>query len=188
MKSYYYKCIGQKAIKFESFTLEAVQPQHIQNIRAWRNGQIEVLRQKETLSRIEQTQYFKNHVWSELDKDEPKQILFSFFLNDKLIGYGGLVHISWSNLSAEISYLCDTSLVNQDTKYREYLLSFLKIITSLSFKNLKLKRLFTETYSFRKYQIKILEEYGLIYESINYRSYNVNGRYYDSIIHSILND
>jgi RimJ/RimL family protein N-acetyltransferase len=188
LKSYYYKCIGQQIIKFENFSLEAVQPKYIQNIRVWRNTQIEVLRQKETLSRIEQTQYFKNHVWPELDKDEPRQILFSFFLNDILIGYGGLVHISWSNLSAEISYLCDTSLVNQETIYRKYLLSFLKILTNLSFKNLQLKRLFTETYSFRKNQIKILEEHGLNYESIRYRSCNINGRYYDSIIHSILND
>lgn len=182
-----YKCLKENNFENGEYTIEAVLPEHIEKIRQWRNEQMDVLRQSKAISKEQQIMYYEKHIWPELKNDEPKQILLSFLSNNKLIGYGGLVHISWEHLRAEISFICDPRIVGQVKIYRMCFLKFLEMIRDLSFKTLRLNRLFTETYSFRKDQISILEDFGMDIESVLKSNYKINGKYCDSVIQSVIN-
>ena len=109
------------------------------------------------------------------------------YSNNKLIGYGGSVHISWEHLRAEISFICDPRIVGQVEIYRMCFLKFLEMIRDLSFKTLGLNRLFTETFSFRKDQISILVDFGMDIECVLKSSYKINGKYCGSVIQSVIN-
>ena len=187
MTDHFYKCLPKRTYQMGEYSTGAVQPEHIEIIRQWRNEQMDVLRQSKAISKEQQIMYYEKHIWSELKNDEPKQILLSFLSNNKLIGYGGLVHISWEHLRSEISFICDPRIVGQIKKYRMCFLKFLEMIRNLSFKTLGLNRLFTETFSFRKDQISILEDFGMDIEGVLKSSYKINGKYCDSVIQSVIN-
>ena len=67
-----------------------------------------VLRQSNPISKEEQIQYYEKNIWSELNNDYPDKILLSLKHDNKLIGYGGFVNISWPNSRGKISFLLDT--------------------------------------------------------------------------------
>ena len=186
MTDHFYKCLKKITYQMGEYSTETVQPGHIELIRQWRNEQMDVLRQSKAISERQQIEYFEKHVWPELNKNQPKQILLSFFSKNKLIGYGGLVNISWDHLRAEISFLCDPRVVGKVQIYRKCFLNFLEIIRDLSFKTLGLNRLYTETFSFRKTQISILEDFGLDIEGVLKSSYKINGKFCDSVIQSVI--
>jgi len=183
-----YKCLKEKTFKNGEYTIEAVQPEHIEKIRQWRNKQMDVLRQTHAISREEQIEYFKNNVWLEMGKNQPDKILLSIKIKGKLIGYGGLVYISWDNKRAELSFIIDPSLVLNTKSYNNIFSVYLKMINKVAFKNLGLKRLFTETYDFRKEHINILEKNGFIKEG-RLRNHIIHeGERIDSIIHGVIDD
>jgi RimJ/RimL family protein N-acetyltransferase len=183
----FYKCLPQKTYKSEEYVYEAVQHEDIESIRQWRNEQMDVLRQTHAIGREEQIEYFKNNVWPEMGKDQPDKILLSIKSNGKLIGYGGLVNISWTNLRGELSFLIDSNRINNRNIYHKDMEYFIIMIKDLSFKTLSLNRLFTETFSFRKDQISILEDFGMDIEGVLKSSYKINGKYCDSVIQSVIN-
>jgi RimJ/RimL family protein N-acetyltransferase len=61
------------------------------------------------------------------------------------------------------------------------------MLKDLSFNTLGLKRLFTETFSFRKEQISVLVDFGMEIEGVLKSSYKINGKYCDSVIQSVIN-
>ena len=68
------------------------------------------LRQDKPLTEKSQEDYFIGPVARLFDQEKPNQILFSYLKNDKCIGYGGLVHINWIDMNAEISFIVATEL------------------------------------------------------------------------------
>ena len=111
-----YQIIPNKRISDGWLTLRAVERSDIEFIRVWRNEQMDVLRQNDEISEESQIEYFEKNIWPETKKNEPNQILLSIELNGELIGYGGLVHISWLHKRAEISFLLKPEL-EQDHKF-----------------------------------------------------------------------
>ena len=61
-----------------------------EKIRRWRNNQIKILRQNEIIKKDEQIKYFKKNIIINNNKLD----LFAIDINEKLIGYGGLVNVS----------------------------------------------------------------------------------------------
>jgi RimJ/RimL family protein N-acetyltransferase len=181
-----YKCLKNKNFHFNKFKLEPIRVEDIENIRNWRNSQLDVLRQDKIITEEEQIKYFNDHIWPETIKNEPRQILFSYFRNDDLIGYGGLVHISWKDLRAEISFLINPDNLS-DEDYYLFFSSYLTLIKSVAFDDLKFNRLFTETFDIRKFHISILESNGFKREGILKEHVIINGKYVDSIFHGCLN-
>ena len=156
-------------------------------IMEWRNEQIYHLRQTKKLTKIEQDNYFDKHVKSFYASENPSNILFSFLHKNILIGYGGLVHIDWQNMKTEISFLLNTKIKQDKIKYSTCFRIFLNLIKEVSFEELKLNRIFSETYSVRTNQIKELEKNGFIFEGTHRESLRVDSdTFYDSIFHSIL--
>ena len=75
-------------------------------------------------------------------------------MKKKLIGYGGLTNISKIYKTAEISFLLDNTINHNSNIYEKFFTNFLEFIKILSFKQRKIRRLYTETYSFRKNILK----------------------------------
>lgn len=186
MTKYFYKCLTKKKYKSNFYTLEAVQPQHIELIRRWRNKQMDFLRQSSKISKKEQTIYFETYVWPELKNTYPNQILFSFKLNKLIIGYGGLVNLSWIDKKAEMSFLLNNSFLKNDNHYDTHMTNFITLIKNITFNELNFNRLYTETYCFRVSHIKTLCANGFKEEGQMRENIFLKNKYYDSILHSII--
>ena len=152
-----------------------------EEIRIWRNNQREVLRQKDLLTQREQDHYFDGIVRASIAAEFPSQILVSIEDQKNLVAYGGLVHISWEEQRAELSFLTNGLL--GDSLYERYFTVFIKYISSIAKNDLGLHRIYTETYSFRRHHISILEKNGLRKEGELTDHVRVTNRFYDSILH-----
>ena len=141
-------------------SLRAVSLSDIEAIRQWRNAQMDVLRQRAVISMEAQRSYFETHIWPDKVSLHPRQILLAIELGGRLVGYGGLVHIAWQDQRAELSFLLEPRL-EQNSAIREALFSrFLRLVQVLAFAELKLLRLWTETYAHRMEHLRTLEASG----------------------------
>jgi hypothetical protein len=181
-----YTCLKKQLYSIDEFSMRPIQASDIESIRLWRNSQMEILRQKKELTSEDQVRYFNNVVWPSMQLPEPDQILFGFTKNGKLIGYGGLVHISWIDFRAEVSFLLDNELVGDSSLYREYFLIYLDLIRMIAFEGLDFNRLYTETYDIRDAHISILLESGFKLEGRMKEHVFIKGKFVDSLIHGYL--
>lgn len=179
----------QRLIKSHSiYSTKAINPEDIESIRVWRNSQMDVLRQKTEISREQQIEYFDNVIFPEYEKDQPQQVLYSFFENEALVGYGGLVNISWLDKRAEMSFLVDSARAKSSPTYNNDLTAFILITKRIAFEEFDFHRLFVETYSFRTFHIEILERSGFVLEGRMRNHIIENGQFHDSLIHGIVKE
>ena len=181
-----YKCFTQQRVNEFDYSIFPIQKDDVELIRVWRNNQMNVLRQKKRIGKKDQEKYFIKNIWCNLDSDYPPQILMGLYFKDNLIGYGGLVHISWEDKRAEVSFLLNPERMENFELYKKDFTHYLSLIKNLSLKQLKLNKLFSETYAFRERHISILEEAGFKKEGIMKEHIILNGRPIDSIIHGII--
>lgn len=167
-------------------SLRAVESADVEPIRAWRNSQMDVLRQERVIAPQEQLEYFERHVWPEMERANPGQILLGIERGGELIGYGGLVHVSWSNLRAEISFLLSPELESDVDGRAETFARFLRLSQELAFGDLGLRRLFTETFAHRLRHIETLEACGFRREGCMREHVRIGDAAEDSLIHGIL--
>jgi RimJ/RimL family protein N-acetyltransferase len=151
-------------------------------IRIWRNNQKKILRQNKNINTKNQKNYFKNFYKQNCLKKKPQNILFAL-KDKKLIGYGGLTNISWENRRAEVSFLLNTK-ISKKKIYKFYFLKFLNIISKFSFRVLNLNKIYTETFTYRKAHIKLLEKSGFNKETSLISHYYKNNKFIHAIIHS----
>lgn len=161
-----------------------IKREHIFLIQKWRNAQTRVLRQRKRLGYKAQIAWFGS-----LKKDR-SQKLFAIFekANSKkmLIGYCGLTHIDHPNRRAEISFLVDSNRREGSPVYAIDMLSALSFLADYAFFKLKMGKIFTETYEFRKRHIGILERFGFRKEGVLRSHLFLKGAAYNSLLHSIL--
>ncbi|MGD1003086.1 MAG: GNAT family N-acetyltransferase [Minisyncoccia bacterium] len=183
-----YAILERQKYVLGDYSLVTIQPDDIEDIREWRNAQLDVLRQSTPISSEQQIEYFSKIIWPSMDLPQPKNILFTFFKNGQRIGYGGLVHISWSDKRAELSFLLDPKYGHRDDDYAKHFLAYIHLILGVAFGDLKFHRVFAETYSFRKTHISILEKADFKFEGAMRDHVLVNGTFFDSLLHGILNN
>jgi len=152
-----------------------------EKIRVWRNKQLKILRQNKIINKQDQKKYFKNYILSKKSKMD----LFAIEFNQKLIGYGGLVNISNEFKTAEVSFLVNDKINHNSKIYEKTFSNFLFFVKKYS-KVKKLRRLYTETFSFRKKHINILENFGFKLEGVMKMHIIKNKKIYDSLIHGML--
>ncbi|MBV9508234.1 MAG: GNAT family N-acetyltransferase [Acidobacteriia bacterium] len=181
-----YACMPRRRLERGPYAIIAVQPEHIEPIRQWRNAQIDVLRQSAPLTRAQQEHYYASQIWPAMQQPQPANLLVSYFLEDRLIGYGGLVHIAWEHRRAEVSFLLDLSracdLDRADADFAE----FLALMQELAFADLRFHRLSTETYAMRERHIAVLGAAGFRLEGVMRDHVFIQGRPMDSLIHGCL--
>lgn len=168
------------------YQLLSIRKEDMEPIRKWRNAQIDVLRQKTPLSPQEQQDYFQTILLPSFSLLHPPQILLSYLLKGELIGYGGLVYIDWTAKRSEVSFLVHPDRAQNSSVYHQDFTHFLSLLMQIAFQDLEFHRLFTETYSFRKETISILEECGFQKEGILRDHVFKQGKWQDSVIHGIL--
>lgn len=145
-----YKCLEKSEFYQAEFKLTPIQYSDRIAIMNWRNEQLKYLRQGTILTTDIQNRYFREVVLRNFGEISPKQILFRFVRNDRLIGYGGLVHIDWDNFNAEISFLLDT-LLNQEDEHVLLGTIFFSLIQDLA-KSAKLHKIYTYGYDLDAYR------------------------------------
>ena len=166
--------------------LRAIEPNDIEVIRQWRNAQMDVLRQSAPITPEEQGHYFSKYVWPEKLKAAPGQILLAIEYSDEFVGYGGLVHISWPNRRAEVSFLLAPEL-ERDDKLRSMVFGkFLRLLQIFAFEKLGLHRLYTETFKHRGVHLSTLESVGFRLEGCMRAHELIDGLPTDSLLHGCL--
>lgn len=179
-------CLNSQRFEREAYALVPVAPQHIEPIRCWRNAQMNVLRQATPISPAQQAAYYARHIWPTMEQQNPANILVGFLHRERLIGYGGLVHIAWECRRAEVSFLLDNARVADEAGYGRDFGAFLGLLRDLAFSDLGLHRLFTETYAMRRYHVSVLEASGFRLEGTLRDHVVIDGEFVDSLIHGII--
>lgn len=183
-----YRCLNTNKFEYGDYKITPVRKKDILKIKDWRNIQIDILRQKELLTNKKQIEYFNKVVFPLFGKDKPSQIIFSFFKNEELIGYGGLVHINWEDRRAEVSFLLNPERLKNKTQYKKDFSAFLKFMKHVAYIELNFNRLYTETFDIRKHHIRVLVENRFYPEGRMKQHVLIRNKFIDSLIHGNLKE
>ena len=182
-----YKILNQNSFSKDEFSIVPIRYEDRFKIMEWRNEQMYHLRQSALLTKEDQENYFSNVVAKLFDEEKPNQILFSYLKDGECIGYGGLVHINWSDKNAEISFIMKTEL--EEKEFKKHWGIYLELLENVAFKELKLHKLFTYAFDLRPHLYDILLNAGFKEEAVLKQHVFFNDSYIDVIIHSkFIND
>lgn len=207
-----YKCLKQQEYTLRDYSIVPLRYEDRFSVMKWRNEQIYHLRQARPLTEDDQQRYFDNVVAKLFDNPKPDQILFSYLenrrssersenvdfshshcrvateedvVNGVCIGYGGLVHINWIDLNAEISFIMDTQLEKEH--FAEHWSNYLTMLKELSFSDLNLHKIYTYAFDLRPHLYTMLEANGFVREATLKDHCLFEGKYKDVVIHSYFN-
>lgn len=155
-----YKCLNSYEFSNRNYSLVPIRDEDKYSILEWRNAQIEILRQQTLLTKEHQENYFNTTIAQLFEQEKPNQILWSFLLKGKLIGYGGLVHVDWLNKTAEISFLTETSRNKSKEVFISDWVNYLYIIKKVAHESLNFNSIFTYAYDIRPNLYLALEKSG----------------------------
>ncbi|MGI4875711.1 MAG: GNAT family N-acetyltransferase [Janthinobacterium lividum] len=183
----HYQALPAGSFAWQDYQLLPIRADDREAIRAWRNAQLDVLRQAAPLTAEEQTAYFERVVQPLFAQAQPGQLLFSLLHREVLVAYGGLVHIAWADARAEVSFLADPVRAADPATYRADFLAHLRLLGQAAFAGLQFNRLFTETYDIRPAHVAILEEAGFRLEGRMRQHVRLAaGTFADSLLHGQL--
>lgn len=184
--SFYYKSLTNQTFINGHYAIVPIRLEDKYAIMKWRNEQVYHLRQNKPLTETDQDAYFENVVAKLFDQEYPNQILFSYLEGGKCIGYGGLVHINWTDKNAEISFIMDTALETDFFSFHWQ--TYLGLIEKVAFEELKLHKIFTFAFALRSHLYEVLENSGYEREARLKEHCLFEGNYIDVIIHSKTNN
>lgn len=180
-----YKCLTAQVFKNEGFSITPIRDEDKYAILKIRNEQIYHLRQAKPLTVEAQENYFATIVSNLFEQENPNQLLFSFFENDVFIGYGGLVHISWIDKNAEISFVMKTEL--ESTHFIQYWSNYLKLIEKVAFEDLNFHKIFTYAFDLRPNLYSALLVCGFKEEARLKEHCFFEGQFLDVVYHAKIN-
>ena len=180
-----YKVLNNQFFSLNRYSLVPIRFKDRYSIMKWRNEQIFHLRQVKLLRKHDQDEYFKNVVSKLFDKEHPNQLLFSLMEEDVCIGYGGLVHINWIDKTAEISFIMDTLL--EENNFEKIWEVYLSLIEKVAFEELRFSRIYTFDYDVRPHLYLVLGKAGFKEEARLKNHYLYGNLYVDVLIHSKIN-
>ena len=181
-----YKTLNKQLYKSGDYTITPIRSEDRLDIMKWRNEQIYHLRQNKPLTEIDQDNYFKNVIQILFNQNLPDQILFSFLKNNVCIGYGGLVHINWTDKNAEISFIMNTNL--EKNRFHEIWTAYLTLIEKVAFDELQLHKVFVYAFDLRPHLYEVLEHSNYFKEATFIEHCFYNNKFIDVIIHSKINN
>jgi RimJ/RimL family protein N-acetyltransferase len=181
-----YKVLAGVCFTKNSYLIESIRLEDAIPVMEWRNAQMDALRQKEPLSEGKQLSYFKNLIEQVLPSRLPAQILVRFTHEDRLIGYGGLVHIDWKDKRAEVSFLLETEIAKDPQQYETHFRHFLALIQKLAFAHLGFHKITTESFAHRKKHVKIIENCGFTRDGVLRDQTRVEGKWVNAVVCSCL--
>jgi RimJ/RimL family protein N-acetyltransferase len=177
-----YKVLKRQFFSFDNYSIIPIRYDDRFSILKWRNEQIYHLRQNKLLTVEDQENYFSTIVSKLFDQEKPAQILFSYMEDNVCIGYGGLVHINWIDKNAEISFIMNTVLEEND--FEKHWGIFLKLIEEVGFGEMNLHKISTYALDLRPRLYSVLENSGFAKEAVFKKHCLLNSEYVDVVIHS----
>jgi RimJ/RimL family protein N-acetyltransferase len=181
-----YRVMPRPALSDGALTIRAVEPADIEAIRQWRNAQLDVLRQSAPISRADQIAYYARSIWPDKSVCRPRNLLLTYLLEDRPIGYGGLVHLNWEHRRGELSFLLDPEIETDLDRRTRLWSAFIALIKEFAFVDIGLNRISTETYAFRARHIETLEDGGFKPEGRLREQVWIDGEPVDSLVHGCL--
>ena len=181
-----YECFPIGSLSFNEYSVVPLREEDVYSIMNWRNAQIDILRQKKFLTSEDQKKYYTEIISPSFKKVFPNQLLFSYLYKGSCIGYGGLVHISWEDRRAELSFVVDDKRASDKNIYKQDFETFLNLMKYAAFEIIKFNRIFTETYSIREFHINIIESSGFLFEGQLREHVIINNKKCHSLIHGII--
>jgi RimJ/RimL family protein N-acetyltransferase len=183
MKSY--QVLNNETFSKGEFSIVPIRYEDRMAILKWRNEQIYHLRQAKKLNEEDQEIYFNTVVSKLFDQKTPNQLLFSYLENGICVGYGGLVHINWTDKNAEISFIMNTEL--EKDYFAKHWTIFLGLLEQVAFKDLNFHKMCTYAFDLRPHLYEIIEKAGFIKEANLKEHCLFNGEFKDVIIHRKFN-
>jgi RimJ/RimL family protein N-acetyltransferase len=181
----HYKPLKNNISSFGDYSLVPLRDEDKYDILDWRNTQIDILRQDKLLTKDVQENYFKTVISKLFEVDKPVQLLWSFLHNDKLIGYGGLVHIDWLNKTGEISFLTETSRNKTKDIFINDWCNYLTILKDIACRELKFNSIYTYAYDIRPNLYIALEKMGFKETKRLKNNIEINNEMKDVVIHTL---
>ncbi len=181
-----YICLSKQEFGFGDSLIKPIRNEDKYLIMNWRNEQLYHLRQSTLLTIEEQDIYFDTVVSKLFYQQKPTQLLFSYLYKDKCVGYGGLVHINWTDKNAEISFIIDTKL--EDLFFQFHWNSFLKLIEELAFMILGFHKLYVYAFDLRPHLYKTLEANEYFRDARLKEHVLFQDKFIDVVIHSKINE
>lgn len=182
-----YSCLKQQDYLSGRYCFVPLRREDIYAIMEWRNAQLDILRQREPLTRKDQEAYFRETILPSYGEEHPKQVLFSILLDGHCIGYGGLVHIDWETKEGEMSFLTAPARPEGSMEFMADLNAFIDMIKQVAFKDLHFKAIVTETYDIRPAIVALLESRGFQFEKRLPNRTMVRGQPVDALLHRCSN-
>jgi RimJ/RimL family protein N-acetyltransferase len=176
-----YKILGQQEFRNGNYSLVPIRDDDKYLIMKWRNEQLDILRQRDPLTKSQQETYFRVVVDKLFEEEKPKQLLFSFLEKGKPVAYGGLVHIDWESMNGEVSFIADTNRADRFVSdWNEYL----TILKRIARTHLRFRKVYTYSYDVRPLLYQALSESGFVQEARLKDHVVVRGKATDVRIHS----
>jgi len=184
-----YKCLKKNEFEDQDgYQIVAIRPDDKEQIRLWRNSQLDILRQSAPLTQEDQKSYFDQIVIPSFSQENPAQILFSFLFQGTLIGYGGITHINWKAKRGEVSFLLDPKIEEGSNQFTSCFSHFLTLLIQVAFSDLGFNKLEAEVFEFRPQVPNILEEFGFQLEAkLKDHEFKAN-KLIDSLIYGLLHN
>lgn len=181
----YYKILNQQEFHQSNYSLVPIRMEDRYDIMKWRNEQIYHLRQSKPLTEEDQDKYFNTVVKSLFEMDKPDQLLFSYLKENKCLGYGGLVHINWTDKNAEVSFIMDTQL--EQNEFHKHWGIFLDLLYQIAFDEINLHKIYTYAFDLRPNLYEAIEAKGFVREAVLKEHCILNNEYRNVVIHSLIN-
>lgn len=179
-----YTCLKKQIFEDGEHSIIPIRLEDKYLIMQWRNEQLYHLRQLNPLTKDEQDIYFSTIISNLFNQKNPNQILFSYLEKGVCIGYGGLVHINWTDKNAEISFVLNTQ---NENNFIENWCKFLSLIEKVGFIELEFHKLYTYAFDLRPNLYIALEKSYYTKEAVLTQHIFYNNVYIDVVIHSKIN-
>ena len=180
-----YKVLHKQQFTKDNFSLTPIRFEDRLLIMKWRNEQLYHLRQQKPLTVEDQDTYFNIEVLKLFDQEKPNQILFSFLEKGVCIGYGGLVHINWTDQNAEISFIMDTIL--EQNRFHEIWSAYLQLLEQVAFTDLNLHKIYTYAFDLRPHLYTVLQHNNFVEDARLKEHCFFDGKFLDVVYHSKIN-
>jgi len=181
-----YPFLNQNIFQKGEFSIVPIRYEDRFDIMQWRNEQIYHLRQFKLLTKEDQENYFSTVISKLFHQKEPNQILFSYLRNDECIGYGGLVHINWVDMNAEISFIINTKLEKEEFHFHWN--TYLHLLEDVAFRELNLHKIYVYAFDLRLHLYEAVEAVGFVKEAVLKEHCIIDGAFKDVVIHSKINN
>jgi len=165
--------------------LRAIEESDLTLLRMWRNEENfkKHFREYLEISELAQRKWYEEDV-----NNNSKVIMFAIVdsSNSKLIGCCGLTYINWINRNADFSIYVGKDLLYIDDD--GYAFEAAQLLIDYGFNQIGLKKIWTEIYEFDNLKDVFLRGLGFEIDGRLRSNYFYDGRWWDSLIYSIIVD